>query len=190
MCEDVAGAEVRPPRSDRAGIWPHRGRDHFVACAAPSPGFGCQSEGPVDVPSTACSPRRLAKLGVSSALGRDLSRRYAAVAAGRAASGPGLGKAWPVPSAAALICFLMLASAAHAQVSPCEQAGSDAERQYALPSGLLLAIGRVESGRWDAAYRRTVPWPWAIDADGEPRLTASKEEAVSPDTCPARRRRP
>ena len=30
-----------------------------------------------------------------------------------------------------------------------------------------------------STYRRTVPWPWAIDADGEPRLTASKEEAVS-----------
>ena len=68
---------------------------------------------------------------------------------------------------------------AHAQVSPCEQAGSDAERQYALPSGLLLAIGRVESGRWDAAYRRTVPWPWAIDAAGEPRLVETKEAAVS-----------
>jgi soluble lytic murein transglycosylase-like protein len=81
--------------------------------------------------------------------------------------------------AAPLICFLLIASAAHAQVSPCEQAGGDAERQYALPSGLLLAIGRVESGRWDAAYRRTVPWPWAIDADGEPLLSASKEEAVS-----------
>jgi soluble lytic murein transglycosylase-like protein len=80
--------------------------------------------------------------------------------------------------AAPLLCLLVLASAAHAQVSPCEQAGSDAERQYALPSGLLLAIGRVESGRWDAAYRRTVPWPWAIDAAGEPRLVASKEAAL------------
>jgi hypothetical protein len=78
-----------------------------------------------------------------------------------------------------LICFVLIASAAHAQVSPCEQAGGDAERQYALPSGLLLAIGRVESGRWDAAYRRSVPWPWAIGADGKSLLTASKEEAVS-----------
>jgi hypothetical protein len=76
------------------------------------------------------------------------------------------------------ICLLALTLPAHAQVSPCEQAGTDAERQYALPSGLLLAIGRVESGRWDPAYRRTVPWPWAIDADGAPLLAASKEDAV------------
>jgi soluble lytic murein transglycosylase-like protein len=80
--------------------------------------------------------------------------------------------------AAFVIGLLVLSFPAHAQVSPCEQAGSDAERQYALPSGLLLAIGRVESGRWDAGYRRTVPWPWAIDADGAPLLAASKEEAV------------
>jgi soluble lytic murein transglycosylase-like protein len=81
-------------------------------------------------------------------------------------------------AAAAFVWLVFLASTAHAQVSPCEQAGTDAERQYALPSGLLLAIGRVESGRWDAVYSRTVPWPWAIDADGEPHLAASREEAV------------
>jgi soluble lytic murein transglycosylase-like protein len=80
--------------------------------------------------------------------------------------------------AATVALLIVMASPAHAQMSPCEQAGSDAERQYALPSGLLLAIGRVESGRWDATYRRTVPWPWAIDADGAPLLAASKDEAV------------
>ena len=80
--------------------------------------------------------------------------------------------------AASIIGLFIVASPAFAQVSPCEQAGSDAERQYALPAGLLLAIGRVESGRWDATYRRTIPWPWAIDADGAPLLTASKEAAV------------
>jgi soluble lytic murein transglycosylase-like protein len=77
-----------------------------------------------------------------------------------------------------LLAFASL-SVAHAQPAPCEQAGSDAERQYALPSGLLLAIGRVESGRWDAAFQRTVPWPWAIDAAGEPRLVSTKQEAVN-----------
>jgi DNA-binding response OmpR family regulator len=79
---------------------------------------------------------------------------------------------------AALICLLTLAFPALAQVSPCEQAGIDAERQFALPSGLLLAIGRVESGRWDPELRRTVPWPWAIDAAGAPTLAASKQEAL------------
>jgi hypothetical protein len=80
----------------------------------------------------------------------------------------------------ASLTFLFITySNAQAQVSLCEQAGSDAERLYALPSGLLLAIGRVESGRWDATYRRTVPWPWAIDAAGEARLVENKEAAVS-----------
>jgi hypothetical protein len=80
--------------------------------------------------------------------------------------------------AAALTALLSLSLPALAQLSPCEQAGIEAERQYALPSGLLLAIGRVESGRWDAGLRRTVPWPWAIDAAGAPQLAASKDEAL------------
>jgi transglycosylase-like protein with SLT domain len=62
--------------------------------------------------------------------------------------------------------------------SPCEQAGRDAERQYTLPAGLLGAIGRVESGRWDATLGRTVPSPWAIDAAGTPVLPISKEDAL------------
>jgi hypothetical protein len=61
----------------------------------------------------------------------------------------------------------------------CEQAGRQAERAYALPAGLLLAIGRVESGRWDATRRRVVPWPWALDAGGNGRLFDSKDAAVT-----------
>jgi hypothetical protein len=63
--------------------------------------------------------------------------------------------------------------------SPCEQAGRQAERAHDLPSGLLLAIGRVESGRWDAARNRVVPWPWAIDAAGDGALLDSKEAAIA-----------
>ena len=63
---------------------------------------------------------------------------------------------WPAAVIGAIM--LSLAPVAHAQRivepnSPCEQAGLDAEREYALPAGLLSAIGRVESGRWDAALR-------------------------------------
>ena len=82
--------------------------------------------------------------------------------------------------AAALI--LLLAPAAWAQ-SPCEDAGRAAEQQYNLPSGLLAAIGRVESGRWDPALGRTVPWPWAIDVAGTPQLLASKQQAVQETTA-------
>jgi hypothetical protein len=67
---------------------------------------------------------------------------------------------------------------AQVPLSPCEQAGQVAERQYAVPAGLLAAIGRVESGRWDASLGRSVPSPWAIDAAGTPMQPSSKEAAL------------
>jgi hypothetical protein len=88
----------------------------------------------------------------------------------------------------ALLLGLGLGSAARAQSSAdatppsdpvCEQAGHQAERDHALPSGMLLAIGRVESGRWDPAQARVVPWPWALDANGAGTLFDSKVEAVA-----------
>ena len=76
--------------------------------------------------------------------------------------------------------LLLLAGNAHAQpaASPCEAAGREAERQYALPVGLLGAIGRVESGKWDAALGRVVPSPWALDAAGQGYVTDSKQAAL------------
>lgn len=86
-----------------------------------------------------------------------------------------------------LLCGLLVGGPAHAQSHDiagsddpvCEQAGRIAERAHALPDGLLLAIGRVESGRWDAARGRTVPWPWTIDANGDGRRYDSKAQAVA-----------
>lgn len=69
---------------------------------------------------------------------------------------------------------------AHAQTTvDCEQAGQAAEAAFGLPSGLLLAIGRVESGRWDSTAGRVVPWPWSIDVDGVARTFDNATEAVS-----------
>src|SRR5579863_3757922 len=80
-------------------------------------------------------------------------------------------------------CLLALTVAAKAQtvVEPdasCEQAGRDAEREFALPIGLLGAIGRVESGRWDPTLGRVVPSPWAIDVAGQPYQSNNKAAAV------------
>lgn len=61
----------------------------------------------------------------------------------------------------------------------CEQAGRAAEQAYSLPPGLLLAIGRVESGRWDAQLHRIIPWPWSIDANGQGRLYNSDSDAIA-----------
>lgn len=73
----------------------------------------------------------------------------------------------------------LLAGLATAHASaPCELAGMQAEAAFGLPNGLLLAIGRVESGRWDPLAGRVVPWPWAVNLGGTGQLAASKEEAI------------
>ncbi len=63
--------------------------------------------------------------------------------------------------------------------SVCEQAGSAAEHAHGLPAGLLLAIGRVESGRWDPVLGRVAPWPWAVDASGDGISFDTKAEAMA-----------
>lgn len=76
---------------------------------------------------------------------------------------------------AVLACGLgLLAGAA----GPCEQAAIDAERTFDLPTGLMHAIGRVESGRYDNATGTIVPWPWTIDVAGEGQQFDSAEVAV------------
>jgi hypothetical protein len=76
---------------------------------------------------------------------------------------------------------LSLLSGAASGQSPariCETAGRSAEQSFGVPSGLLLAIGRVESGRWDRAIGRVVPWPWAVNLAGTGRLLETREAAI------------
>jgi hypothetical protein len=61
----------------------------------------------------------------------------------------------------------------------CRRAGLDAERKQDLPAGLLLAIGRVESGRLDPVSGRVTAWPWTINAGGVGRLFESSAEALA-----------
>ena len=63
-------------------------------------------------------------------------------------------------------------------MSPCEAAGTAAEQANTLPAGLLLAIGRVESGRPDPSLGRQVPWPWTINAAGRGQWFETREEAI------------
>lgn len=53
-----------------------------------------------------------------------------------------------------------------------------AERLLSLPESLLLAIQRVESGRWNADLGSIVPWPWTIMAENKGRFLPSKRAAV------------
>jgi len=65
-----------------------------------------------------------------------------------------------------------------AGASACEAAGTDAERLHAVPSGLLLAIGRVESGRRDPSTGQVSPWPWTINAAGAGQQFRSGPDAL------------
>lgn len=68
--------------------------------------------------------------------------------------------------------------AAHASGVMCERAGAVAEKEHGVPDGLLLAIGRVESGRWDPFLGRVTPWPWAVNVGGAGNLSVSRDGAV------------
>ncbi len=64
-------------------------------------------------------------------------------------------------------------------VQLCRAAIQLAERSHGLPPQLLHAIGRVESGRRDPATGVFGPWPWTVNAEGEGRHFATKEEAIA-----------
>ena len=61
----------------------------------------------------------------------------------------------------------------------CRSAAAASEQSAALPPGLLLAIGQVESGRWDPIAGRTDPWPWATNNAGEGHYFNSVQEAIA-----------
>ncbi len=61
----------------------------------------------------------------------------------------------------------------------CRPAVAAAERSFNIPSHLLLAIARVESGRHDPASGAFAPWPWTVNADGQGYFYESKAEAIT-----------
>ncbi len=87
----------------------------------------------------------------------------------------------PVPGAAALPLRAgpPIATGTIAPGSVCRPALVAAEARHGIPNGLLQAIGVVESGRRDAATGERQPWPWTINAEGEPHIFDTKEQAVA-----------
>ena len=61
----------------------------------------------------------------------------------------------------------------------CRSAASTFEQSAGLPPGLLLAIGLVESGRWNPITGRTDPWPWATNHAGAGHYFGSAQEAIT-----------
>lgn len=83
----------------------------------------------------------------------------------------------------ATICCLVGGGSSHkaAGAEPanvCEEAALSREEMAGLPAGLLLAIGRVESGRWDERLGRVAPWPWTINAAGRGMRFETKDDAI------------
>jgi soluble lytic murein transglycosylase-like protein len=85
-----------------------------------------------------------------------------------------------VRSLLAVVIVLAVSCSAYAQsAAVCEQAARAAEQAYGLPQGLLLAVGQVESGRWNAQLRRVAAWPWAVDSAGQGQWFDSKSSAIA-----------
>ena len=60
----------------------------------------------------------------------------------------------------------------------CRQAIRAAEQAAAIPSQLMAAIGRIESGRRDS-NGVVHPWPWSINAEGVDHVFGTKAEALA-----------
>lgn len=60
----------------------------------------------------------------------------------------------------------------------CETAVALATSSNRLPPGLLQAISLTESGRSDPASGRLRAWPWTINAGGEGRFFATRQDAI------------
>ncbi len=61
----------------------------------------------------------------------------------------------------------------------CVAAGTAAEQAQGIPAGLLISIGKVESGRADPLTGQVIPWPWTVNVDGRGQHFESKDEAVA-----------
>jgi hypothetical protein len=61
----------------------------------------------------------------------------------------------------------------------CDRAATRAEADWHLPTGLLAAIGVVESGRTGLGSKLPVAWPWAVNAAGRGLYLSSKDAAVA-----------
>jgi hypothetical protein len=93
------------------------------------------------------------------------------------------GRGWRLAVAAVLMAAAgalhPVLAAEDSDANACQRAGQEAERKLDLPPGLLLAIGRVESGRLDPATGRVAAWPWTINASGVGQLFATLPEALA-----------
>jgi hypothetical protein len=81
----------------------------------------------------------------------------------------------------ALLLFLLIPSgpAQAEQGRLCRAAIQAAERAAGIPAQLLMAIGRVESGRRDPETGAFHPWPWTINAEGRGQFFPTRAAAIA-----------
>ncbi|MBS1102006.1 transglycosylase SLT domain-containing protein [Gluconobacter sp. Dm-62] len=84
----------------------------------------------------------------------------------------------PLLAAAVTLSSVPIAYAYDAP-SVCKTAVQAAEQQAGIPTRLLDAISRVESGRRDPNGTATVAWPWTVNAAGKGYFYESKDEAIA-----------
>jgi hypothetical protein len=81
-----------------------------------------------------------------------------------------------------VLLFLLILATPAARAEPgllCRAAIQAAERAAGLPPQLLMAIGRVESGRPDPQTGAFHPWPWTINAEGRGQFFPTKAAAIA-----------
>ena len=61
----------------------------------------------------------------------------------------------------------------------CRAQADAVEHAMGLPPGLLLAVGRVESGRTDADSHDVLPWPWTVNDEGADHVFATAFDAIA-----------
>ncbi len=86
------------------------------------------------------------------------------------------------PRRLALILGLLALAGQPALAEPtqlCRAAIATAERQAAIPAGLMQAIGRVESGRRNPETGAFGPWPWVLNAEGQGRFFPDAPAAIA-----------
>ena len=91
-------------------------------------------------------------------------RAWLAVLALAFAAAPGAARAQVPPSSPASLCAIQAAAVEHAM---------------GLPPGLLLAVGRVESGQTDAESRDVLPWPWTVNDEGQDHVFITAFDAIA-----------
>jgi soluble lytic murein transglycosylase-like protein len=61
----------------------------------------------------------------------------------------------------------------------CGRRTAEAEFAASMPTHLLTAVSKVESGRWNADTGEILAWPWTVTAGKEGRFLPSKAAAIA-----------